>query len=364
MKLVFDNIIFSLQKAGGISVYWSELLSRFAENKDFEKYFIEMNSVRNNKMRPDFDVNNFHKIEEKERFINRILRASNSSVCDKHLFHSSYYRLRTNEKNCCQITTVHDFMPELFDKGYKAKMIAKLKYRSIAQSDGVICVSENTKKDLLKFYPEFEKKDIVVIHNGASEDFFPIVDKNMNVDILKNIKSPFCLFIGKRDLYKNFEFAVNFIADTRDLNIVIIGGGSLDTKELEMLNSKINGRYHIINYVPNADLNILYNYAEFLFYPSGYEGFGIPIVEAQKAGCPFIAQKSSSIVELVDKKELLLEKLNIECTHKARSKIKQNRTEIIKEGIKNARNFSWEKSYSEHVNFYQKIYFKKFKELI
>jgi len=360
MNIVFDNIIFSLQKSGGISVYWSELISRILLNNNFEKYFIETKSSHSNIYRKKINLDNCKIITEKERFINRILTVNYSIEDRNHLFHSNYYRLPVTNKNCCQITTVHDFIPELIEKNLRTRLLSIQKYKSIKSSDAIICVSENTKNDLIKLYPEFIKKEIVVIHNGASPDFYSLNDDFSKELILRGIENPFCLFIGKRDKYKNFDLAVNYIAKVKDLNLVIVGGGKLRSQEYDLLYSKIKGRFCYLNFISNKDLNFLYNKAEFLFYPSEYEGFGIPIVEAQKAGCPFIAKRTSSIVELVENKDLLLDNLSYNKIDEARLYIRKNRDMIIKEGIENSKKYTWEKSYDNHVSVYESMYSQKF----
>jgi len=360
MDIVFDNIIFSLQKSGGISVYWSELISRIIPNHNFEKYFIETKSSHSNIFRNKLNLDNCKILTEKERSINRILPVNYSIECRNHLFHSSYYRLPGKPKNCFQITTVHDFIPELIEKNLRTRLLSIQKYKSIKSSDAIICVSENTKNDLIKLYPEFIKKEIVVIHNGASPDFYSLNYDFSKEPILEGIENPFCLFIGKRDKYKNFDLAVNYIAKVKDLNLVIVGGGKLRGQEYNLLNSKIKRRFSHLNSVTNQDLNLLYNKAEFLFYPSEYEGFGIPIVEAQKTGCPFIAKRTSSIVELVENKDLLLDELSYSKIDEARLYIKKNRDMIVKEGIENSKKYTWEKSYDNHVSVYESMYSQKF----
>ena len=360
MDIVFDNIIFSLQKSGGISVYWSELISRMVHNHNFEKYFIETKSSHSNIFRNKLNLDNCKIITKNDRFINRILPVDYSIECKNHLFHSSYYRLPGKPKSCFQITTVHDFIPELIEKNLKTRLLSIQKYKSIKSSDAIICVSENTKNDLIKLYPEFIKKEIVVIHNGASPDFYSLSDDFSKESILEGIENPFCLFIGKRDKYKNFDLAVNYIAKVKDLNLVIVGGGKLRGQEYNLLNSKIKRRFCHLNSVTNQDLNFLYNKAEFLFYPSEYEGFGIPIVEAQKTGCPFIAKRTSSIVELVENKDLLLDELSYSKIDEARLYIKKNRDMIVKEGIENSKKYTWEKSYDNHVSVYESMYSQKF----
>ncbi|MFV0391972.1 MAG: glycosyltransferase family 4 protein [Paludibacteraceae bacterium] len=358
MNIVYDNIIFDLQRSGGISVYWSEIISRISSDGAFNPIFIEKKQSKSNYSREKISLPSRSIINENNLLINRILPIK-ERLKEEYLFHSSYYRFPIQRKNNAIVTTIHDFIPERFGKGIKKVLLTKQKYLSIKNADGIICVSENTKKDMLALYPEFRNKTIDVIHNGASTDFSPLVG-NTEDEILRNLPNPFCIFIGKRNKYKNFDFVVNYLAEEKELHLAIVGGGNLSVYEKELLDTKLNNRFSYFNHISNTDLNVLYNQAEFLFYPSDYEGFGIPIIEAQKSGCPFVAQKTSSINELVSDKNLLLNKLSNEDVNIVRQYIQNKRSVIIEKGIKDSEKFSWERSAENHVLFYNKIFKQKF----
>lgn len=361
MKIYFDNIIFSLQKSGGISVYWSELLKRCTVDKNFEVFCVEQFKAKNyNFFRKSINLPQDRIIIETDIKLNRIFPIL-SNLTDNHIFHSSYYRLPLHKnKKSCIITTIHDFIPERYKvNDFRSKIIIKQKYISLKKSDGIICVSENTKKDLLLFYPEFSSKEIKVIHNGASNDFKQLTE-NESITINKFNNKPYCIYIGKRDGYKNFNFAVEFINSFPEIQMIIIGGGEFYKHEKQLLENKIKNRYYHIDFLPNNELNILFNQAEFLLYPSEYEGFGIPIIEAQKSGCPIIANKTSSINELVENKNLLLGRLDIKEASRVFKYIKENRKEVIDAGVKSSSEYTWENSYSKHNEFYYFIYEKNF----
>lgn len=356
MDLIYDNIIFDLQKSGGISVYWTELASRMLIHDKHNVIFIETKRSVDNHHRSQFQIPESRIVKVSDTFINRLLPISQLDD-NKQIFHSSYYRNPLKKKNKCIITTIHDFIPEIKGRGIKRSIIARQKYESMKYADGIICVSRNTKDDLLKLYPEFNDKKIIVIYNGVSSDFFQLNNQNFED---KLTKSPYCLYIGKREKYKNFKFVVDFMEETTDLSLVIVGGGELNKQEKTDLEKRLNNRYVYIDYVSNTDLNLLYNQAEFLFYPSDYEGFGIPILEAQRSGCPFIAQNTSSIRELVINKNLLLESLTIDNVNQIRQYINLNRELIINEGIENSQQYTWENSFHKHIEFYEELFSNKF----
>lgn len=266
------------------------------------------------------------------------------------IFHSSYYRICPN-KNAINITTVHDFTYEYFRKGLSRSVHCWQKYKAIQHSDYIICISENTKKDLLKFIPNTDKNKIFVIYNGVSEEYFSLSEINEN-------KLPFpaysyLLFVGGRDYYKNFNFAVETTVHS-DLNLVIVGN-PLTQEEITFLKSHLpNYRYKYVGRVNNQQLNILYNRAFCLFYPSAYEGFGIPVIEAQKAGCPVIAYAASSIPEIIGNKQLLLPHLDISLTIEYLNSLNEPnlRRQIISEGFKNALRFSWDNTYQKTLEVY------------
>ena len=359
MKLILDNIVFSLQNAGGISVVWFELISRLLKENDIDINFLEY--ANNNIFRKNLKLPPLQTFSKPNILPISILRYCNIKVdFDHSIFHSSYYRI-CNTPNVKNITTVHDFTYEKFKTGLPKKIHKLQKTHAINNSDGIICVSENTKIDLLKYNKNLDDSKIKVIHNGFSKDFYQLGSNK--ADFLKGLidfePGSYILYVGDRkNKYKNFDLVMKS-AKQIDMPLVIIGGGSLSKSEnikLKQLNGNTNFQ-HISN-VSNNELNIIYNNAFCLLYPSSYEGFGIPILEAQSAGCPVISANSSSIPEVVGDSALLLENIIVEEIidyMKNLINLSGFRNNIIQKGLINKKRFSWDKNYRDTINFYKKI---------
>ena len=356
MKVIYDNIIFSLQKSGGISVVWYEMIKRFLNRKDINIKFLEMQGKENNILRNGLNIPSKQIIALKYPIFN-IQRYLNPTINshEPFIFHSSYYRICKN-KHAINITTVHDFTYEYFVTGIKKKMHCLQKYQAIRNSDYIICISENTKKDLLKFLPDVNEHKIHVIYNGISDDYKPLYSKEQN-NIVSFDPYTFVLFVGSRSKYKNFDLAVEAISKT-NLNLVIVGP-ELTKEESDFLNNKLGkDKYSHKKNVSNKELNILYNHAFCLLYPSSYEGFGIPVIEAQKTGCPVIAYNGSSIPEIIGDTPLLLNDLSVETILSKLDIIRDNRQReyIIEKGMENASQFTWENTFNKVISLYKKAW--------
>lgn len=354
MKIIFDNIIFNLQKTGGISVYWYELVENILDNKMVTSFFVEENDVSKNIFRSKLNVEAKSLIVLNVKYWFKRYRPVDLDIRNsKFIFHSSYYRTLSkkvkNNNNVKEIVTVHDFTYEYFSKGIKRWVHSFQKRKAIREADVVICISENTKKDLLYYFPELIKKDIRVIYNGCSEDYFVI--PKLNYD--EELKTSF-LFVGSRATYKNFNFAVEAVFNNINFKLTIVGS-NLIKSEIERLNKFLPGRWEFFNSIDNKKLNELYNSSYALIYPSEYEGFGIPLLEAMNAGCPFIALNKSSIPEVAGNAGVLLDRLTIEDFNNAVLKINKNREEIIKKGFTQAKKFSWQKCYEELLIVYNEL---------
>lgn len=347
--LILDNIIFSLQKAGGISIVWENLIHGI--DGKIPVKFIEYNHSEKNLHRQALEI-------KEELIYNRSsqslmleqFRTPQISIREPFVFHSSYYRF-TNHKLATNVTTVHDFIYEMTQKhlSFSQKIRCALTHRAIKNSDYLICISENTKKDLLKLVPDARNKPILVIYNGVSNDYHPssIMDDKMN---------NYLLFVGGRQGYKNFDYAVEMAANSN--RKLLVCGNELTNNELGLLNSVLGyTNYKFVLRPSNNELNRYYNSVEALIYPSSYEGFGIPVLEAQRAGCPVIALNASSIPEIIGDTPLLLSDLNSRSFKKALNILSQNnaKAEIIEAGLKNSQRFSWEKMSSEYLELYKRI---------
>lgn len=347
MKVILDNIVFSLQHAGGISTVWGNIITGL-QRSGLGYECLEYPGFENNIVRRNMMPFNSKTIRPLSMWVERY---TNPSVNASHpfIFHSSYYRTCPN-KNAVNITTVHDFTYELFNKGIAAKVHRRQKFRAIRSSDVIVCISENTKRDLLKFLPDIEPDKIRVIYNGVSEDY-------RQVDTHRwDSLGEYVVFVGSRQPYKQFQFTVESIKET-PYKLAIVGG-KLNEAEIAFLDGVLGkDRYVYTGFLTNEELNELYNQAVCLAYPSAYEGFGIPVLEAQRAGCPVIAYNASSIPEVIGETPLLLNSLSVSEFHDKLNLLKQEhiRKEVITAGLENSQRFSWKKMGDEYVELYREL---------
>lgn len=356
MNVYIDLIIFSLQKSGGISVYWFEFISRIMNHEGPNSSFIVDKYSNKNIFRKKLkleQVNVYNNDSNSFKFLSRYREINLKIRGESFIFHSSYYRTLSKsvkrENNVKEIVTVHDFIYEHYSSGLKKWLHAYQKKKAIKAADVIICISENTKKDLIHFYPKFSNKDIRVIYNGVSENYYII-----NEPLANNKTKPYFLFVGSRAQYKNFDFVVKAVSLVDDYILKIVGS-KLSKYELILLESNLFGRWQFEDNVDNIQLNILYNHAFALFYPSSYEGFGIPVLEAMKAGCPFIALNGSAITEVAGKAGYLMNNLCLNEFKIGVRLIKENRKELISLGLLQANLFSWDKCFTEILDIYIEI---------
>lgn len=349
INVIFDNIVFNLQKTGGISLYWKEMIERFSKNDSVKLRILEYPEAENNIFRKElrFDktqveiLNSFPTI--------KVSRYFNPRVNDNNtIFHSSYYRTAkgTNIRN---IVTVHDFTYEKKMSSLVGKIHIFQKKKALKNADGIICISENTKKDMLDLYPNLSKKKIRVIYNGFNSN-----DYRYNENIL--IKDT-ALFVGARKGYKNFDKAIAAISEAGNISLTIVGA-PLEPDEKYLLDKMLPNRYQVFSHVSNEELNKLYNQSICLLYLSEYEGFGIPVLEAMSAGCPVIALKKSSIPEVAGAAGILFsdfDKKNIQNSIELLRDSKEKRTEQVELGLNNVKKFSWDKCYKEVLDFYHEV---------
>jgi mannosyltransferase len=350
INLLLDNIVFNLQKAGGISVYWKELIQRILLDKNIDYNFFEYDNVSENIFRKKLEIHNKNIIKLSSKFTINFSRYINLkfSRSKPTIFHSSYYRI-CRGKNIINIVTLHDFIYE--KKIHKLSSIIHIiqKRNALFRADGIICISENTKLDLLELYPKLSKKKIKVIYNGLNKDsFYPIQNRMFT----KNV-----VFVGGRQKYKNFYSAVDIVSKLRDTNLVIVGN-ALSLSELDYLQNKLNKRFfHFLN-LSTEELNVLYNNSICLLYLSEYEGFGLPILEAMAAGCPVIALKKSSIPEVAGNAALLYENVHDENIPKDIIKLQNNnifRNNLVNLGYNNVQRFSWDNTFHDVKEFYLQL---------
>ena len=341
----FDGIIFSSRnKRGGVAVYFKELIGHAVQGGHDVRILVhdptfEAAEVR---CRPEQLV--FRSPRVLERF--RALRKLPAGV-----LHSSYYRI-CPQRNVRNVITVYDFTYEKFSPFSRALLHTRQKREAIMRADAVICISENTRRDLHEFIPECPRNKVSVTHLAAGDPFKPLSHTTITITT-----RPFVLFVGGRAGYKNFSTALQAVQLTKECALVCIGGGPFSAAERAALDAALPGRHFHAGPVGAAALNEIYNAAVCLVYPSLYEGFGIPPLEAMKAGCPFVALNRSSIPEVAGEAGILLNDSDArlmaaaieECVNSHR------RAQLRVLGFAQAEKFSWRNTFAATSPVYQRL---------
>ena len=358
--LIFDNIIFATQKSGGISLVWRNILDPFVKENS-ECFFVDYPTADINIFRKELNLDAKKIIPRNGNpYIMRLFPPRIKSRNENHLFFTSEYDI-VNKPNFFNVIIVHDLIYEKFGKKNLAFYYNVLpKKRAILKSNLIICVSENTKKDLFEYLPSIDKSKVIVIHNGVSDEFKSNIALAGKFDKLS--KKEYVLFIGRRSSYKNFNLAVEGLGKS-DLKkkLVVIGNEPFSRNEIELLKRNIGDNYYyLFNALTTPELNSLYANAYALLYISGYEGFGIPILEAQRSCCPVIGTSLSSLPEIGGEGYIRIESLNPESVAKALISLQNENfvTSVVRSGYENSKKFSWMKTSEEYYKTIMKEYNK------
>lgn len=357
MSIVLDNIIFSLQPTGGISVYWSELLRRLL--RDDNVLLLERPDAPNNIQRHGLVIPKESCIAERSLLPLQLARYMpvHPPVHPHTIFHSSYYRI-ARTPGVLNVVTVHDFTYEHFATGIRRLVHTLQKRHAIRCADLMICYSEHTRRDLLSFYPETNPDTVQVVPLAAGAEFGPVAPSVPRPTCMERLRGRrYLVYVGDRSPYKHFPVAVETAAQFDETMLVVVGGKPLNAEEQHLLNIRLSGRYLHLRGISAAELNLVYTDAWCLLYPSAYEGFGIPPLEAMQAGCPVVAVHTASLPEVCGDAALLSTKpSSSEFIHLVRSLDNpEHRACLQAAGFKRSACFSWDATYNATLACYQTV---------
>jgi glycosyltransferase involved in cell wall biosynthesis len=229
----------------------------------------------------------------------------------------------------------------------------------------IIAVSENTKKDILNFFPFLEEKKIRVIYEAADDHFTVIQDEKILAGCRQQYHLPpeFILCVGTLEPRKNLVTLLNAfsnVSQKKDIPLVITGKKGWKYKEIfkTFSNLRLEKKVFFTGYVYQEDLPALYNLATVFVYPSIYEGFGLPPLEAMQCGCPVITSNVSSLPEIVGDAAIKVNPFSVKALEEAIYKLVSNpelRKDYIHTGLKQAEKFSWDKCAQETFQVYQEV---------
>ncbi len=362
-EVVVDGLIYESQSFGGISRLWSEILPRMCALDDSLRVaLVTCGRIRrplpahaNISHRPILAIDDLFRRASLREFIFRLAMPMER----QGIWHSTYYTTSSVWRGP-RVVTVPDMIHELFPRPSRSSLdedFRRQKRRCIQEADVVICISETTRSDLLAAYG-IPAERARVIPLGCSKEFGVLEDATI-ADVSQTGR-PYLLYVGERYHYKGFNTLIRAYAawarrDEADLLVVGPVWSRRETEELTRL--KIGERVILVGRVDDHALCILYNRAVAMVFPSLYEGFGLPLLEAMACGCPVVASRIPSTVEVArdypfyfepGKEEGLLTALDgalEEGRHSPR----------VRQGLERVKQFSWNETAKQTLIAYRTL---------
>lgn len=368
MKIAYDTQIFNGQVYGGISRYICELASRIEQYPDVDVKIVAplyINAYLENLPKRILKGFSSPFPNEYGRVYQRVggmiigdlmLRCMNPDIV-----HETYYLKRhLGPKSATRVLTIHDMIHEKFESQLQyGRKVSIHKAAAAARADHIICVSESTKRDVIEILGINSEK-ISVIPLGANFSL-PNIKKN-SFELVFTYK-PYLLYVGNRGAYKNFKSLLEAYASSKllksDFNLVCFGGGVFNTEEIALIH-KLGLELNSVKQISGNDLMLaeLYTMAYVFVFPSLYEGFGIPPLEAMYYGCPVVCANTSSIPEVVGDAGQYFDPYDIESIQISIEKVvcsQEFRVSLIHSGTKRLKNFSWDKCASQTFSVYKAL---------
>jgi glycosyltransferase involved in cell wall biosynthesis len=360
MRILYDGAIYQWQTAGGINRYFANLISRLPQ--DFSPVL-----TTSRKRGITFPQHPRLKIVGFERFRPQRLSLKLEKLYFNYkigkqpfdLVHPTYYTLLSQapiERRSEPLVVtfwdmIHDLFPELDPSGH----VVAMKRKAVAAADAIICISENTRQDLIDRYGVAENK--ISVTHLASEVNLSRASGNQPVP-----SRPYFLYVGSRQGYKNFAVLLSAFAKLANGNnepiLCLVGPDLSASEQKQIAELGIATRLESYGSVDDDHLAKLYKHSTAFIYPSLYEGFGLPPLEAMSCGAVVIASNRASLPEVVGDAGLLFDPESADKLVEAMLHILENpavRQSFIEKGLARSRLFSWDKTAEQTVALYRSL---------
>jgi glycosyltransferase involved in cell wall biosynthesis len=368
MKILYDHQAFSMQDYGGVSRYFTELMNQFYLNKQL-LFELSLRYSNNSNLRNKSFSNhcnflkgfNFTGKGPLLSQINKLFTIKRIKKTDFDIFHPTYYDpyfLKYTKKPF--VLTIFDMIHEIYPEYFPwYNRIHANKCLLAERAEKIIAISKNTKKDIVKFLKiDPEKIDVIYLGNSISGN----IKKNIPEIHEPLSNSKYLLFVGNRENYKNFRFFVSSILplfeSDKEIRLICAGGGDFSDEEKQFID-----RFSLQNRVIQVPVNDsllgeLYSHALTFVFPSLYEGFGIPVLEAFSRKCPVICSNSSSLPEVGGDAARYFNPENQDSIMETISRVINDeniRNRMKEEGLARLNYFSWHKTADDTNDLYSRI---------
>ena len=300
VRVAFDEQIFAIQRYGGISRVFAELAHQFIANPELgvELQPVAAPLVNEYILRDPLTMKALD-IRQSRHWAPSIARslARRRHKGPADIVHNTFYlpRALDDYPQAKRVVTIHDMIPEIFPQTRRRLDFLTVKRRYVETADHIVCVSESTKRDLQKIYGPITAP-ISVVPSGVGPEFNPLAPP------VPKWPENYLLHVGHRSGYKGGKTLFTAFASIREelpsLTLVLAGGGSLIGEERAMLDDLGISSSVLQQQVPDALMPSAYANAKAFIFPSQYEGFGLPILEAMASGTPLILCNSSALPEV------------------------------------------------------------------
>jgi glycosyltransferase involved in cell wall biosynthesis len=360
MRILYDGRVFQIQRAGGVSRLFAEVISGLPAD-----YYPLVTGVKNfgkhvpchpNLQQPGFRLFRLHRFTVPIR--DKWWKPRLLSGLD--LFHPTYYDLTDgfsfSDFTCPVVLTVYDFIYAIYPKLMEgSEGVIRDQTEAIRKADHIICISKATENDLLERLPEKQGKTSVIHLASSFEIQPPLAEQAI-------FEKPSFLFVGGRFGYKNFSFLLRVFARACESNPRIrlqVAGAPLTIEERRQIHQLgISDRVEAVTYPDEQQLINLYSSSVALVYPSLHEGFGMPPLEAMACRTLAIASNTTSLPEVMGDAGIMLDPTReedwVECILKT-AKGGGDRDLMIDRGLERVRMFSWKKSVKQHLEVYCRL---------
>lgn len=364
MRIAYDDQIFAMQEYGGVSRYFFELANNIAKANAAEVAIFSplyTNSylaaashqlqVRGVKMPAIRRSGLFY------RAVNQMFVLPMMVRFHPDIVHETYYSQKSKTPVGSKVVlTVFDMIHERFPEDFATRdRTSEEKVKAVERADHVICISEQTRADLVELLG-VDRAKTSVVHLGFSLTKQP-------ADSRLASERPYVLYVGSRGGYKNFQlllhtYAAN-LALQHDYDLVAFGGGPLNAREKALV-AKLGIPFERVRHLSGDDsvLSDLYRKAALFVYPSRYEGFGIPPLEAMSFDCPVACSNTSSIPEVVGNAAEFFDPDSIESIGHAIERVLNDRPLrqiLVARGRERIKLFSWERCAEQTLDVYRSL---------